>query len=57
LGIDLGTATVIVFDRQRGLLLKEASVIAVNKKTGKTIAVGDDAEKNGGESSKFYRYC
>ena len=37
IGIDLGTATVIIYDSQGGLLLKEPSVIAVDAKTGAFI--------------------
>jgi rod shape-determining protein MreB len=53
LGIDLGTATVIIYERQRGLLLKESSVIAVNKKTDKVVAVGDDANKMVGRTPEY----
>lgn len=43
IGIDLGTATVIIYDSQGELLLKEPSVIAVDSRTGKIIAAGSDA--------------
>lgn len=43
IGIDLGTATVIIYDTQEGLLLKEPSVIAVDSRTGDIIAAGADA--------------
>ncbi len=42
-GIDLGTATVIIYDNQEGLLLKEPSVVAINKYTDEVIAVGAEA--------------
>lgn len=43
IGIDLGTATFLVYAKNRGLLLKEPSVIAVNRDTRQVRAVGDDA--------------
>ncbi|MEG1850106.1 MAG: rod shape-determining protein, partial [Oscillospiraceae bacterium] len=45
IGIDLGTASVIIYDPQNGLLLREPSVVAVNTVTGKIIAVGDEANQ------------
>ncbi|WMJ83426.1 rod shape-determining protein [Oscillospiraceae bacterium LTW-04] len=43
IGIDLGTATVIIYDMQKGLLLKEPSVVAVDSRSGDIIAAGDEA--------------
>lgn len=43
IGIDLGTATVLVYDTQRGLLLKEPSVVAVDTRTGEIITAGEEA--------------
>ena len=45
IGIDLGTATVIIYDSKDGLLLKEPSVVAINTKSNKVIAVGEDANR------------
>lgn len=45
IGIDLGTATVIVYEESKGIVLSEPSVVAVNTQTGKVIAVGDEAYK------------
>ena len=44
-GIDLGTASVLVYVRGKGIVLNEPSVVAVDKTTGKILSVGDDAEK------------
>ena len=41
IGIDLGTATVLVYDSARGIVLREPSVVAVNTRTGDILAVGD----------------
>ncbi|MCI8524501.1 MAG: rod shape-determining protein [Oscillospiraceae bacterium] len=40
LGIDLGTANVLVYEQGRGIVLREPSVIAVDKNTGKVLQVG-----------------
>ncbi|WP_238885821.1 rod shape-determining protein MreB [Clostridium sp. YIM B02551] len=45
LAIDLGTATVLVYMAGKGIILKEPSVVAVDKNTNKVLAVGEDARK------------
>ena len=35
IGIDLGTSSVLIYVRGKGVVLKEPSVVAVNTKTGK----------------------
>lgn len=45
LGIDLGTATVLVYAEGKGIILKEPSVVAINKNNNKVLAVGEDARK------------
>lgn len=45
LGIDLGTATVLVYVKGKGVILKEPSVVAINKVNNKILAVGDEARK------------
>ena len=45
LAIDLGTATTLVYVRGRGIILNEPSVVAIEKKTEKVLAVGIDAKK------------
>lgn len=45
LGIDLGTATVLVFEKGKGIILKEPSVVAINKTNNKVLAVGEEARK------------
>ena len=39
IGIDLGTATVLVYDSVKGLLIKEPSVVAVDASTGEVLKV------------------
>lgn len=43
LAIDLGTHSTLVWQRGRGLVMKEPSVVAVNQRSGKVVAVGDQA--------------
>lgn len=45
IGIDLGTASVLVYVKGRGIVLREPSVVAVDQKTGRTLAVGEDARR------------
>jgi len=45
LAIDLGTATTLVYVRGRGIVLNEPSVVAIEKKTERVLAVGTDAKK------------
>lgn len=45
IGIDLGTANVLVYVRDRGVIMNEPSVVAIDSKTRRPIAVGSDAKK------------
>ncbi|MBF0387096.1 MAG: rod shape-determining protein [Candidatus Omnitrophica bacterium] len=45
LGIDLGTATTLVYVKGQGVVLCEPSVVAIEKGTGRVVAVGDEAKK------------
>ncbi len=44
LAIDLGTANSLVFCKGLGIVVREPSIIAVNRKTGGVVAVGDPAK-------------
>jgi rod shape-determining protein MreB and related proteins len=41
--IDLGTANTLVYQKQRGILFAEPTVIALNKETGAVLAMGEEA--------------
>ena len=43
IGIDLGTASILVYIRGKGVVLKEPSVVAFDKDTNKIKAIGEDA--------------
>ncbi|EAD5753740.1 rod shape-determining protein MreB [Listeria innocua] len=42
-GIDLGTANVLIHVKGRGIVVNEPSVVAINNKTGQVLAVGTEA--------------
>ncbi len=44
IGIDLGTANTLVHVKGRGIVVREPSVVAINKKTNSILAVGDEAK-------------
>lgn len=45
IGIDLGTANTLVHVGGKGIVLREPSVVAINKDTGEPIAVGEEAKR------------
>lgn len=45
LAIDLGTANTLVYQKQKGILFAEPTVLALNKETGAVLAMGDEAWK------------
>lgn len=45
IGVDLGTASVLVYVKGKGIVLNEPSVVAIDKTTGQIIAVGEDARR------------
>jgi rod shape-determining protein MreB len=45
IGIDLGTANIVVYLKGKGIVIREPSVVAVNKNTGEVVAVGTPAKK------------
>ena len=45
IGIDLGTATVLVYVKGKGIVLREPSVVAINRDTGEALSVGEEARR------------
>lgn len=45
LAVDLGTANTLIFERGRGIVLNEPSVVAVDKRDGRPVAVGLEAKR------------
>lgn len=45
MGIDLGTATVLVYIKGKGVILKEPSVVAIDRTNNRVLAVGEEARQ------------
>lgn len=45
IGIDLGTANVLIYVKGRGIVLNEPSVVAIDTKTHRALAVGEEARR------------
>lgn len=45
IGVDLGTASVLIYVKGKGVVVHEPSVVAIDKNTGEVIAIGEKARK------------
>ena len=45
MGIDLGTANTLVHIKGKGIVLREPSVVAIQRDTGEVLAVGEEAKQ------------
>ena len=45
IGIDLGTANILIYVKGEGIVLSEPSVVAIDKETGKVLAIGKKAHE------------
>ncbi len=45
IGMDLGTANTLVYLRGHGIVMNEPSVVAMNQKTGRVVAMGNEAKQ------------
>jgi rod shape-determining protein MreB len=45
IGIDLGTASILIYIKGKGIVLREPSVVALDKNTGKLLTVGEEAQR------------
>ena len=52
-GIDLGTANVLIYVDGKGIVLQEPSVVAVNKDTKEILAIGSEAKRMIGRTPGF----
>lgn len=66
IGIDLGTANILVTLKGKGIVLKEPSVVAIDRKTGNILATGSEAKEmlrknartnKSSETIKRWSYC
>ncbi len=55
IGIDLGTANTLVYLRGRGIVIDEPSVVALNTKTSRVVAVGTEAKEMMGRTPSHIR--
>ena len=55
IGIDLGTANLLVALKGKGIVLKEPSVVAINKRTGNIVATGTEAKEMLGRTPEQIR--
>ncbi|MBM3250773.1 MAG: rod shape-determining protein [Candidatus Nealsonbacteria bacterium] len=53
IAIDLGTATSLVYVQDKGIVINEPSVVAVNQKTGQILAIGAEAKKMVGRTPGY----
>lgn len=45
IGIDLGTANILVYVKDKGIVINEPSTVAINQKTKQILAIGEEAKK------------
>ena len=45
IGIDLGTANVLIYEKGKGIVLEEPSVVSMDAQTGRMIAAGEEARQ------------
>lgn len=53
IGIDLGTANTLVYVRGKGIVINEPSIVALNQKTGKILAIGGEARRMVGRTPGY----
>ena len=52
LGVDLGTANVLIYSEGKGVVVREPSVVAMDKNTGRILQVGAAARNMMGRDRK-----
>lgn len=45
IGVDLGTASVLVYIKGKGIVLREPSVVAIDRDTNRVLAIGEEARR------------
>ena len=55
IGIDLGTANVLIYVQGKGIVLNEPSVVAIDTQTNKVLAVGSEAYRMVGRTPSNIR--
>lgn len=55
IGIDLGSANTLIYLKDNGIILSSPTVIAIDKNTGKDLAIGSQAKKMLGKTPKYIK--
>lgn len=53
MAIDLGTCNSLVYVKDRGIIINEPSVVAINNKTGQILSIGEEAKKMVGKTPSY----
>lgn len=53
MGVDLGTANTLIYTKENGIIIREPSLVARHKKTGRILAVGSEAKQMEGRTPDF----
>lgn len=53
IGIDLGTANSLVYVKDKGVIINEPSVVAINQRTKQVLAIGEEAKKMVGRTPAY----
>lgn len=53
MGVDLGTANTLIYTKENGIIVREPSLVARHKKTGRILAVGSEAKQMEGRTPDF----
>lgn len=57
IGIDIGTANTLVYAKDKGIVINEPSVVAINARTDQIIAVGQEAKRMIGKTPRHIIAC
>ena len=57
IGIDLGTANILVTLKGKGIILKEPSVVAIDRKSGNILATGTEAKEMLRKNTRSNKSC
>lgn len=57
IGIDLGTANILVTLKGKGVILKEPSVVAIDRKSGNIVATGKEAKEMLRKNTRSNKSC
>ena len=55
MGIDLGTATTVVYVGDKGIVMREPTLVAVNRRTDQVVAMGKAGAANDRENAGTHR--